>query len=263
MSFTIFHKLMNRYWDPNWNKLRSHVPLATLQGEKWQNLIPLLEQISAQNAVFIMIWNLMTNRIIYTVDKRKVYGYDASLYLAENGMNFSMGNMHPHFIQSSLMMQQQAIEFMNQQANLEEAKVVANMEGVYKRSTGQYYHFLQQSLCMEFDNEGNPLLFLSYVHDVSYMKKYRTANLVITTPNELKWWNFNYDTNCLEPLPPLSKQQKKILCLSAEGKCSKEIARELFISSHTVDTHRRNLLEKTNCVDTTGMITYAKLVGLL
>jgi DNA-binding CsgD family transcriptional regulator len=51
--------------------------------------------------------------------------------------------------------------------------------------------------------------------------------------------------------------------LLAEGKSSKEIAKELGISSHTVDTHRRHLLEKTNCIDTTGMITYCKLVGLL
>jgi len=62
---------------------------------------------------------------------------------------------------------------------------------------------------------------------------------------------------------PLSRQEKKILSLLAEGKSSKEIANELSVSPHTVDTHRRHLLEKTNCIDTTGMITYARLVGLL
>jgi len=61
----------------------------------------------------------------------------------------------------------------------------------------------------------------------------------------------------------LSRQEKKILSLLAEGKSSKEIANELSVSPHTVDTHRRHLLGKTNCIDTTGMITYARLVGLL
>ena len=58
-------------------------------------------------------------------------------------------------------------------------------------------------------------------------------------------------------------QEKKILALLAEGKQSKEIADELFISSHTIDTHRRNLLKKTNCIDTTALITFAKMTGLI
>ena len=57
-------------------------------------------------------------------------------------------------------------------------------------------------------------------------------------------------------------QEKKILSLLAEGKSSKEIAEALFISPHTVDTHRRHLLKKTNCIDTTGIVMYARLVGL-
>lgn len=101
------------------------------------------------------------------------------------------------------------------------------------------------------------------MHNVSYIKRVRTANLVLTTPNEIKRWNFNFDKNTVEPVQPLSKQEKKILSLLAEGKSSKEIANELFVSPHTIDTHRRHLLEKTNCIDTTGMITYCKLVGLL
>jgi DNA-binding CsgD family transcriptional regulator len=48
-----------------------------------------------------------------------------------------------------------------------------------------------------------------------------------------------------------------------KGKSSKEMANESFTSPHTIDTHRRNLLKKTNCLNTTGLVTYAKLVGLL
>ncbi len=64
-------------------------------------------------------------------------------------------------------------------------------------------------------------------------------------------------------MQPFCKQEKKVLSYLAKGKHSKEIAVELFNSPSTIDTHRRNLLKKTNCVDTSGMITYAKLVGLL
>lgn len=39
----------------------------------------------------------------------------------------------------------------------------------------------------------------------------------------------------------LTKRQKEILSLIAQGKTSREIAEELFIGIHTVDTHRKNM----------------------
>lgn len=40
----------------------------------------------------------------------------------------------------------------------------------------------------------------------------------------------------------LTKRQKEILALIAQGKSSREIGEELFIGLHTVDTHRKNMI---------------------
>ena len=40
----------------------------------------------------------------------------------------------------------------------------------------------------------------------------------------------------------LTKRQKEILALIAQGKTSREIGEELFIGVHTVDTHRKNMI---------------------
>ena len=45
----------------------------------------------------------------------------------------------------------------------------------------------------------------------------------------------------------ITNREQDILRNLSTGKTSKEIAEELFISHHTVDTHRRNLLKKLNC----------------
>jgi DNA-binding CsgD family transcriptional regulator len=255
-------KSYGEIFDGDWNNLRAGIRLAASYKEKWPELIPLFEQISAQNTVFIMIWNMVINRIIYTVDKRKVMGYDAPMFLAENGIDFLISLHHETTLICTVTLQQRAIKYLEEFTG-DPAKVILNLEGKAKKSTGEYFHFLQQTVCIETDSEDHPFLFLSYVYDVTYLKKHMTCNLIITTPEESKWWNFNFHKNFLEPVQPLSKQEKKILSLLSEGKGSKEIAEELFISPHTVDTHRRHLLEKTNCNDTTGMITYLKLVGLL
>jgi len=55
----------------------------------------------------------------------------------------------------------------------------------------------------------------------------------------------------------LSDREKEILRLIVQCKTSKQIAGELFISKNTVDTHRRNLLEKTGLKNTQELILWA------
>lgn len=55
---------------------------------------------------------------------------------------------------------------------------------------------------------------------------------------------------------PISERQKEIICLSARGLSSKEIAAELFISPRTVDEHKRNLIKFFNCPNFTSVILH-------
>src|SRR5690242_12423713 len=71
--------------------------------EKWKVLVPFLEQVSFQNCVQVLIWNVLTNRYVYEVDKREVAGYETSLYLADNGVDFSTSNCHPFFITATFI----------------------------------------------------------------------------------------------------------------------------------------------------------------
>ena len=62
---------------------------------------------------------------------------------------------------------------------------------------------------------------------------------------------------------PLSKREKEILQLIIKGKTSKEIAEQICISKNTVDTHRRNILEKTGKKSTAELIGFSIKKGLL
>ncbi len=63
--------------------------------------------------------------------------------------------------------------------------------------------------------------------------------------------------------PGISPREKEILILIAGGRTSKEIAGALFISTLTVDTHRRNLMAKIGAHNSAGVIRYALAHGLL
>jgi len=55
----------------------------------------------------------------------------------------------------------------------------------------------------------------------------------------------------------LTPREKDILKLVCQEMNSQEIAEKLFISVHTAETHRRNLLSKTGCKNSVGLVKYA------
>ncbi|MGQ1784516.1 MULTISPECIES: response regulator [unclassified Saccharicrinis] len=62
---------------------------------------------------------------------------------------------------------------------------------------------------------------------------------------------------------PLSKREIEILKLISQEYSNQEIADKLFISIRTVDTHRRNLLEKLGIKNNVGLVKYALSKGLI
>ena len=55
----------------------------------------------------------------------------------------------------------------------------------------------------------------------------------------------------------LSKREKEVLILIAEEKTTSEIAKLLFVSINTIETHRKNLIRKTESKNVVGLIKYA------
>ena len=64
-------------------------------------------------------------------------------------------------------------------------------------------------------------------------------------------------------IPVLTRREREILTLLDNGLTSQEIATTLFLSIHTVDTHRKNMLQKLNVHNTQSLLKAAKGMGLL
>jgi len=61
----------------------------------------------------------------------------------------------------------------------------------------------------------------------------------------------------------ITSREKEIIILLSQGLASKQIGQKLFISKHTVDTHRRNLLKKTKTKNTLEMTAVCIRNGLI
>lgn len=90
----------------------------------------------------------------------------------------------------------------------------------------------------------------------SYFSKEVSAILIeqLNRPSKLRTKNADI---------PISPREIEVLRLIALEFSNSEIAEKLFISIRTVDTHRRNLLEKLNAKNTAGLVRFAIKKGLV
>ncbi|SEJ65075.1 two component transcriptional regulator, LuxR family [Dyadobacter koreensis] len=80
--------------------------------------------------------------------------------------------------------------------------------------------------------------------------------------------NVNFDQNPTADITPktipfLTRREKEVLVLIAEGLTNPQIAEKLFISVTTVNSHRANLLMKFDVGNTASLIKISATLGLI
>lgn len=84
-----------------------------------------------------------------------------------------------------------------------------------------------------------------------------TIRRVEIDPNDEDYKNFS-----CEPVH-LSEREQEIITLIAEGLTNTAIAEQLFLSPHTVNTHRKNIMQKLGVKNTASIVMYAVKANLV
>jgi DNA-binding CsgD family transcriptional regulator len=130
-------------------------------------------------------------------------------------------------------------------------------------SRGQYIRVIEQHQILEMDPRGNVWLALAVMDVSPHQEEYQGVKSQL----------FNYKTGKLVPVislngntadtPELTQRERQVLGLIRDGYLSKEISEKLFISIHTVNTHRQRILEKLGVDNSMEAVKYASQLGLL
>jgi len=72
----------------------------------------------------------------------------------------------------------------------------------------------------------------------------------------------DYRQNIHDPINLLTKREREVLQLVAEGRTNKEVATKLNLSVYTVDSHRGKIMEKLNLHSTGELVRFAIKHGL-
>lgn len=144
-------------------------------------------------------------------------------------------------------------------------KVEAFMDFHYKldENKPEYFRMLQHFKVLQADKTFRPVFLMNICSDITYLKKKDDVTFAIKMPaGNVNFYKFNVYNKTVSDFGPLSNREISILKLLSCGLSSRQIADILFISPNTVDTHRRNMLEMTNCVNTTALIVYCRMLGI-
>jgi DNA-binding CsgD family transcriptional regulator len=119
---------------------------------------------------------------------------------------------------------------------------------------------MQQGSFIEVDREGRPMLTFDTISETTHHKKDNSMTLTMFRHSD------NPTLKLYFPITgsgPFTKREIELIKLLSDGYSSKEIAEKLFISPHTVDTHRRNMLKKSGTKDSSKLVVYARENGLI
>ena len=98
----------------------------------------------------------------------------------------------------------------------------------------------RDELITAIDDVLNDKIFLSKAANQKILEQYHTVN------------------DALKSTPVLTRREKEILQLLYDGLTGPQIAEKLFLSPLTIETHRKNLMQKLNVNSTQLMLRYAK-----
>jgi DNA-binding NarL/FixJ family response regulator len=74
--------------------------------------------------------------------------------------------------------------------------------------------------------------------------------------------DIDFESFSCEPVI-LSERELGIVVLIAEGLTNTQIAEQLFLSTHTINTHRKNIMSKLGVKNTAGIVMYAVKTSLV
>lgn len=110
----------------------------------------------------------------------------------------------------------------------------------------KYVRLLHQAVQIDYD-ESNFYRTLDLDTDISHIKPEGIPTFsIIGLDGEPSYYNITETNTLSQSYDLFTRRERLILKLIVENKSSKEIADKLFISSHTVNAHRKNILKKAN-----------------
>jgi len=245
-------------WKPN----KIEKPVKT---ELYLNIIEQVANLFSAGSFYYYIMNFDSMRMEH-VDKRieSVLGLNPKDWSLEKVFDL----VHPEDLKHMHRKEAAAVDFI---LNRIPTKDILHYKVAYvirlRHAYGSYRTILQQSKTLTVSEDGKVQQVLGIHTDVSHLNMPidnkisfigdgRPSFFAIPTEEEFTPEHYDYSTL-------FTPREKEILSNIAKGKTFGEIAGILNLSPHTINTHKKNILRKTDCRNTTELIARCVRDGII
>ncbi len=130
-----------------------------------------------------------------------------------------------------------------------------------KKKNGDYIKVLRKSMEYEMDKDNKMISNLSHLTDISFISNNNKVEWDLYIPN----LNIEKLRNDIRKhfVGFFSQRELEIINLINLGFSTKQMAERLFKSTHTISTHRKNILKKSNCHNFTELLSFCRQNGIL
>jgi DNA-binding CsgD family transcriptional regulator len=229
--------------------------------------IELIEQFSNESNLVVCVFDMKSLSVLWNTDNiEDFFGYTNEEF-KKTGMLLVFKGLHPNhrlFLFQSLFFGRKVLN----EATEKQRKEYIGTQVVGLRATNpktgiESAFFLRQH-CIKFDENGNPLMHLCIIENCSHLLKgdrYWGRFQHGKTDKMIHHYYSNEFTTTSGDV--ISARELEILKLLNLGLNSNQIAEMLFLSSHTIDKHRKNMVKKTGSVNTTALLQIAKMCKII
>ncbi|CAG5012985.1 hypothetical protein DYBT9275_05306 [Dyadobacter sp. CECT 9275] len=196
---------------------------------------------------------------------RQVLGHPKEAYV-EGGLEFSL-HQNQNFSLLNKEIFADRNKYLSEVSNDKLPYIRFSMGFGYRDERGSIRKILQRNTITELTTDNFPKGIFGFCWNItdedSNPKIFHSIEILDRDTRE---WTTILHKNFFPGIDPeelLGKREIEILKWMSDGLIAKEIAEKLYLSKYTVDTHRKNMLHKTNSKNIAELILYANRLGLI
>ena len=203
----------------------------------------------------VYIFDFSQNKILLHKGFDHLFGYDSKDF----GMDFIFDKYHP---EDALLIQTIVKATIKQlmQITVPEYLNVLNMSYRFRKSNGEYANIMSNTIVIKTNDHDQMEQVLIKYTDISFTSESEAvewmADATYLDEEIIKKEVYGEDKMIF------TNRELEVIKHIFDGDSNDEISTKLYISKHTVTTHRKNILLKSGCHDTNQLKDYCLRKGI-
>jgi DNA-binding CsgD family transcriptional regulator len=238
--------------------IESYLPSGFLNINADDPIIVQLNRVMEENTQFITVANLAEIKFHYVSEGiRQIIGIEPSQLNPSHFVEVT----HPDDLARLGLLRAQTFVVEKEVLETNKGSALVSFTLRLRNPAGDYCNCLCQAFFFYSPNPPTGVYLLQVISNVDHLEM-RKHGYHHYKGKDLSYFRFP-DSKLLSIGPDFSTRELEILKLVESGMSSQQIADKLFLSVHTVNTHRRNILERCGKDNISNLIYELQSQGLI